>query len=54
MAIHFIPLAKLALMAGKAGLSNPTINTCGDDTGLYGDGNEYRRLLSMSTFITTM
>lgn len=39
---------------GKAGLSNPTINTCGDDTGLYGNSNQYRRLLSMSTYISTM
>lgn len=39
---------------GKAALSNPTLNTCGQGTGLYGSSNEYRRLLVMSTFITTM
>ena len=39
---------------GKAELSNPTANTCGDDTGLYGAANEYRRILVMETFITTL
>lgn len=39
---------------GKAALTNPTRSTCGDDTGLYGTDNEYRRLLVMSTFITTL
>lgn len=39
---------------GKADLTNPTLNTCGQTTGLYGTNNEYRRLLVMSTFITTM
>ena len=39
---------------GKAALSNPTANTCGSATGLYGTNNEYRRLLVFSTFITTM
>ena len=39
---------------GKAALSNPTANACGSATGLYGQNNEYRRLLVMSTFITTM
>lgn len=39
---------------GKAALSNPAANTCGQATGLYGSNNEYRRLLVMSTFITTM
>ena len=39
---------------GKADLTNPSANACGEDTGLYGNNNEYRRLLTMSTFITTM
>lgn len=39
---------------GKAALTNPTRSTCGQGTGLYGTDNEYRRLLVMSTFITTM
>lgn len=39
---------------GKAELSNPAINTCGDSTGLYGSDNEYRRVLVMETFITTL
>jgi len=36
---------------GKADLSNPSINSCGDDTGLYGDSNEYRRVMVIETFI---
>lgn len=39
---------------GKAALSNPTTSACGSGTGLYGTNNEYRRILVMSTFITTM
>jgi type IV pilus assembly protein PilV len=39
---------------GKAELSNPAISTCGDDTGLYGDANEFRRVLVMQTFITSI
>lgn len=39
---------------GKTALSNPAASDCGTGTGLYGDNNEYRRLLVMSTFITTM
>ena len=39
---------------GKADLSNPTAHACGSATGLYGTSNEYRRLLVMSTYITTM
>jgi len=39
---------------GKAELSNPDASTCGDDTGLYGDSNEYRRVLVMQTFITNI
>lgn len=39
---------------GKAELSNPAINTCGEDTGLYGSNNEYRRVLVMQTFITSI
>ena len=39
---------------GKADLSNPILSTCGQTSGWYGTSNEYRRLLVMSTFITTM
>jgi type IV pilus assembly protein PilV len=39
---------------GKAELSNPGSSTCGDDTGLYGDSNEFRRVLVMQTFITSI
>jgi len=39
---------------GKAALSNPTTSACGSGTALYGDNNEYRRVLVLSTFITTM
>jgi type IV pilus assembly protein PilV len=39
---------------GKAELSNPSASTCGDDTGLYGDSNEFRRVLVMQTFITSI
>ncbi|MGD8641726.1 MAG: type IV pilus modification protein PilV [Gammaproteobacteria bacterium] len=36
---------------GKTALSNPAAHTCGEDTGLYGDNNEYRRLLFFSVYI---
>ena len=39
---------------GKAELSNPTASNCGENTGLYGSSNEYRRLLVMQTFITSI
>lgn len=39
---------------GKANLSNPDSSTCGDNTGLYGDANEFRRVLVMQTFITSI
>lgn len=39
---------------GKADLTNPTLNTCGSSTNLYGDSNEYRRLLVMSAYITNL
>jgi type IV pilus assembly protein PilV len=37
---------------GKSVLSNPTLNTCGEDTTRYGNGNAYRRLLTMDVYIT--
>lgn len=36
---------------GGVALSNPTLNTCGQTTGLYGSNNEFRRLLTVVTFI---
>ena len=39
---------------GKAELSNPAASTCGSNTGLYGDNNEFRRVLVMQTFITSI
>jgi len=39
---------------GKTPLSNPTANTCGSDTGLYGASNEFRRLLVIETFIDSV
>jgi len=39
---------------GKTALTNPAANDCGSGTGLYGNSNEYRRLLVLSTYITTM
>lgn len=36
---------------GSIALSNPTSHTCGQTTGLYGANNEYRRLLTVVTFI---
>lgn len=37
---------------GKSVLSNPTLNSCGEDTVRYGNGNAYRRLLTMDVYIT--
>lgn len=39
---------------GKADLANSTRNTCGNGTGLYGANNQYRRLVVMETFITSL
>lgn len=36
---------------GGVALSNPTLSTCGQTTGLYGSNNEFRRLLTVVTFI---
>lgn len=36
---------------GVTELTNPTADDCGDDTGLYGDNNEFRRILVVSAFI---
>ena len=36
---------------GKTPLSNPAANACGENTGLYGTNNEFRRLLVVETFI---
>lgn len=37
---------------GVTALSNPIIHPCGDDTGRYGDNNEFRRILVIETYIT--
>lgn len=37
---------------GVTELSNPGLHACGEDSGLYGDDDEYRRLLVISTYIT--
>lgn len=39
---------------GKAELSNPSTSTCGQTTGLYGSSNEFRRVIVMQTFITSI
>lgn len=36
---------------GQMAHTNPTINACGDDSGKYGDDNEYRHVLVMQTYI---
>ncbi|MCI0507961.1 MAG: type IV pilus modification protein PilV [Gammaproteobacteria bacterium] len=36
---------------GKVALSNPTLDSCGEDTGLYGDSNEYRRQIFFRVYI---
>ncbi|GAB3092365.1 hypothetical protein GCM10027217_03190 [Pseudomaricurvus hydrocarbonicus] len=36
---------------GYQALSDPGLSTCGDDTGLYGANNEYRQVLSLSSYI---
>ena len=37
---------------GVSPLANPIIHTCGSTSGLYGDSNEYRRILTITTYIT--
>ncbi len=37
---------------GVTPLSNPIIHACGEDSALYGDANEFRRILTISTYIT--
>jgi len=37
---------------GLTALSNPSSNTCGEDTAVYGAGNAYRRVLSISVVIS--
>ena len=39
---------------GKAELTNPSTSTCGETSGLYGTDNEFRRVLVMQTFITSI
>lgn len=36
---------------GGVELTNPVIDACGAGTGQYGDGNEYRRVMQVPTFI---
>lgn len=36
---------------GNIGLSNPISSTCGQTTGLYGGNNEFRRVVTIQTFI---
>jgi len=36
---------------GFQALSDPGLDTCGDDSGLYGSDNEYRQVLSFSSYI---
>ena len=36
---------------GSNALSNPTIDTCGEGSGDYGDADEYRRVLVVTTYI---
>ena len=37
---------------GSSALTNPPINSCGEGAGKYGDSDEYRRILVVTTFIT--
>lgn len=37
---------------GVTALTNPVVHDCGAASGLYGDDNEYRRILVINTFIT--
>lgn len=36
---------------GRTVLSNPTTNNCGETSGLYGNSNEYRRVIEFVTYI---
>jgi type IV pilus assembly protein PilV len=36
---------------GMTDLANPVVNTCGEASGNYGAGNEYRRIIQIRTFI---
>jgi type IV pilus assembly protein PilV len=36
---------------GMTELVNPAVNNCGAGSGFYGDGNEYRRILVVQSFI---
>lgn len=38
---------------GKEALSNPTSSDCGSGTGNYGASNEYRRIVTMSTYLAS-
>lgn len=37
---------------GNTALTNPVSTNCGEGTGLYGANNEYRRVLTMSVYIS--
>lgn len=37
---------------GVTPLSNPVIHACGSASGLYGDANEFRRILTIAAYIT--
>ena len=37
---------------GQTALSNPVVNACGDGSGLYGDNNEFRRIVVAQTYIS--
>ena len=39
---------------GTASINNNVANTCGAASGIYGDGNEFRRIAQISTFIDPM
>jgi hypothetical protein len=36
---------------GTMAIGNPAATTCGEGSGLYGADDEYRRVLSVSTFV---
>ncbi len=38
---------------GLTELSNPAVNACGADSGLYGNNNAFRRVMVVRTFINT-
>lgn len=46
--VHTIAIA----WRGVTELTNPTADTCGDASGLYGAANEFRRVLVIQTFIS--